>query len=86
MLTKLDLSGFAMKGFNRSLLREVLQTLPQLPCLRAVSLRNNNIDEEYEREVLSIFEHKQIQSIDLSRNMIGKKLAADIGKTLRDQC
>ena len=86
MLTKLDLSGFAGKGFTRSLLKEVLQALPMMHSLRAVTLRSNNINDEFDREILSLFEHKQIQNIDLSRNMICKKLAADIGKTLRDQC
>lgn len=83
MLTKIDLSGFPF--VSRSSIKELLEAVEMMPCMRALSLRNNKITDDYETEILSIFNIKSIVNIDLSQNLI-KKLGADIGKKMRDEC
>jgi len=53
--------------------------------LKASKLRNNGITDEYDKEILSIFDNKQITNVDLSQNFL-KKLALSIGKKLKDEC
>jgi hypothetical protein len=48
-------------------------------------LRENGINEDCEQEVLEIFTITNIKCIDLSKNTIGPKLAAQIGKKLKDE-
>jgi Ran GTPase-activating protein (RanGAP) involved in mRNA processing and transport len=55
-----------------------------LPCLRSLSLRNNCINDEFEKEILAIFENKKIVAVDLSHNKIGPKLGNLIGKALKE--
>ena len=83
MITKIDLSGFA--EVSRSGIKELLESIEQLPCLKSLSLRNNRINDEYSNEILSIFDNKSITTIDLSQNFM-KKLGMDIGKKLKDEC
>lgn len=83
MITKIDLSGFA--DISRSGIKELLESIEQLPCLKSLSLRNNRINDEYSNEILSIFDNKSITTIDLSQNLM-KKLGMDIGKKLKDEC
>ena len=83
MITKIDLSGFA--EVSRSGIKELLESIEQLPCLKSLSLRNNRINDEYSNEILSIFDNKSITTIDLSQNFM-KKLGMEIGKKLKDEC
>ncbi len=83
MLTKIDLSGFDF--VSRSSIKELLEAVELMPCMRALSLRNNRITDDYETEVLSIFNNKSLVYVDLSQNLM-KKLGAEIGKKLRDEC
>jgi len=85
MITKIDLSGFAHSSISRSSIKELLESIEMLPCLKALSLRNNGINDEYDKEILSIFDNKQITNVDLSQNLI-KKLGLSIGKKLKDEC
>jgi hypothetical protein len=48
-----------------------------------VNLRKNGITDDCERELLALFDHTKVRSIDLSHNCL-KKAAASIGKKLRD--
>lgn len=83
MLTKIDLSGFT--EVSRSSIKELVESIELMPCLKALSLRNNRITDDYDKEILAIFDNKQITNIDLSQNYI-RKLALDIGKKLKDDC
>jgi Leucine-rich repeat (LRR) protein len=66
MITKIDLSGFAYDNISRSSIKELLESIELLPCLKAISLRNNGITDDYDKEILQIFDNKQITNVDLS--------------------
>jgi hypothetical protein len=56
-----------------------------LPCIRAVNLKNNGINQEHDKEILQLLSITKVRSIDLSFNQIPAKLAGSIGKKLRDE-
>jgi hypothetical protein len=56
MITKIDLSGFG--EVSRSSIKELLESIQLLPCIKAVSLANNNITDDYTNEILAIFDNK----------------------------
>jgi Leucine-rich repeat (LRR) protein len=85
MITKIDLSGFAYDNISRSSIKELLESIELLPCLKAISLRNNGITDDYDKEILQIFDNKQITNVDLSQNLM-KKLGLAVGKKLKDEC
>lgn len=85
MIEKLDLSGFKDRKFSRAVMKELLDGLSLLPCIRTISLKNNGITDEYEQEILELFNIQKIKCIDLSNNKINK-LGGLIGKKLRDEC
>ena len=85
MLEKIDLSGFRYNRVSRSAFKELLEGLALLPCIRAVSLRDNGITDDYEREILELFSINKIKCIDLSKNNM-QKLGGMIGKKLKDEC
>lgn len=66
MLVKIDLSGFHSKNVSRSGIKELLESIELLPAIKSLSLRNNNITDDFENEILSIFNNKMITNIDLS--------------------
>ena len=66
MITKIDLSGFAYDNISRSSIKELLESIELLPCLKAISLSNNGITDDYDKEILQIFDNKQITNVDLS--------------------
>jgi hypothetical protein len=84
-LERIDLSGFKNKRFSRSGLRELLDGLQNLPCIRTVVLRENGINEDCEAEILELFTITNVKCIDLSKNAIGPRLAGMIGKKLKDE-
>ncbi len=84
-LEKIDLSGFRTKRFSRSGLKELIEGISLLPCIRAVVLKDNGIGDECEAEILEILSNPMIKCIDLSKNNIGPKLAGMIGKKLKDE-
>ncbi len=84
MLEKIDISGFRSKRFSRAGLKELIEGLSLLPCIRSVCLRDNGIDDESEREILEIFNIPKIKCIDLSKNNM-QKLGLQIGKKLKDE-
>ena len=54
-----------------------------MPCIRSVNLSNNGITDEFDKEILEIFDTQKIKAINLSRNNM-RRLGLDIGKKLRD--
>ena len=80
----IDLSGFKVGRVSRSAIRELLDGIEQLPAIRSINLRDNGITDDYDKEILALFDVTKIRSIDLSKNCI-KKLALQIGKKLRDE-
>ena len=54
-----------------------------MPCIRSVNLSNNGITDEFDKEILEIFDMQKIKAINLSRNNM-RRLGLDIGKKLRD--
>lgn len=57
----------------------------ELPCIRSVDLSNNKMNDDYDKEILDIFNNKKITAINLSKNMF-KKLALAIGRKLKEEC
>ena len=84
-LERIDLSGFRDRRFSRTGLRELVDGIQALPCLRAVVLRDNGINDECEAELLDLFSLTNVKCIDLSKNNIGPKLASQIGKKMKDE-
>ena len=68
MIERIDLSGFANKRFSRSVLKELVEGLSLLPCIRSIALRNNGINDDCEREILDLFRIPRVKCIDLSGN------------------
>ena len=83
MIQRIDLSGF--KQVSRSSIKELMESVALLPCVKAINLANNNITDDYSAEILSIFDNKAITHVDLSQNLM-KKLGMEIGKKLKDEC
>ena len=84
-LEKIDLSGFKGLRFSRAGMRELIEGIQILPCVRTLSLRKNGITDEFEKEILDILSIPKIKCIDLSNNNLNK-LGGIIGKKLRDEC
>lgn len=70
---------------SRSSIKELMESVALLPCVKAINLANNNITDDYSTEILSIFDNKAITHVDLSQNLM-KKLGMEIGKKLKDEC
>jgi len=68
LIQVIDLSGFKERKFSRSGLRELLDGMELLPCMRSLNLSNNGITDEFDREILALFEMTKIKAIDLSFN------------------
>ena len=83
-LEKIDLSNFRYKKFSRAGIKELIEGIQILPCIRSLSLRNNGITDEYEREILDILSNPKIKCLDLSNNNLFK-LGGIIGKKLKDE-
>jgi len=58
--------------------------IDRLPCIRAVSLKNNGIADEHDKEILALMSIVKVKSLDLSCNSM-EKLGGQIGKKLRDE-
>jgi hypothetical protein len=55
MLERVDLSGFRYKRFSRAGLKELVEGLALLPCIRSLSLKDNGINDDCEREIMDLF-------------------------------
>ena len=85
MISRIDLSGFRRRRFSRSGMKELIEGLQILPCIRSLRLADNGINDEFEREILEIFQISKIKCLDLSNNNM-EKLGGSIGKALKDGC
>lgn len=65
-------------------MRELLDGIELLPCIRSLNLSNNAITDEFDKEVLALFDLSKIKAIDLSFNNM-KALGMQIAKKLRDE-
>jgi hypothetical protein len=86
MMLSIDLNGFEFMRFSRAGLQELVIGIDKLPCIRAVSLKNNGINELHDKEIIALMSIVKVRSLDLSNNKIGPKLANQIGRALRDSC
>ena len=84
MIQTIDLSGFSQRRISRSGLRELLDGLELLPCMRSLNLSNNGITDDFDKEVLELFSLTKIKAINLSFNSM-KTLGLQIGKKMRDE-
>ena len=60
-----------------------MEGLELMPCIRSLNLSNNGITDEFDKEILEIFDITRIRAINLSRNNM-RRLGLEIGKKLRD--
>ena len=84
LITKIDLSGFKNLRFSKAGLQELVMGIDRLPCIRSVSLKNNGICDDHDREVLALMSVNKVKSLDLSCNNMNR-LGGMIGKKLRDE-
>ena len=68
MIQTINLSGFKDRRISRSGLRELLDGIELLPCIRSLNLSNNGITDDFDKEVLALFDIPKIKAIDLSFN------------------
>ena len=54
LLTKIDLSGFKFLRFSRAGLQELAFGIDKMPCIKSVSLKNNGIGDEHDKEILAL--------------------------------
>lgn len=69
---------------TRSGIKDLLESIDIMPGLRALSLRNCNLSDDHDKEILSIFDIKTLTKVDLSQNHL-KKTGMAIGKKLKDE-
>lgn len=60
MIEKIDLSGFKYKRFSRAGLKELLEGMKELPCIRQLKLSGNGITDDYDKEILQLFEIEKL--------------------------
>ena len=85
MIQKIDLSGYKHLRFSKAGLQELIVGVMNLPCIRVVSLKNNGISDEHDKEILQLLGVSKIRSLDLSCNEIGPALGQKIGQRMRDE-
>jgi hypothetical protein len=68
MITKIDLSGFKNLRFSKAGLQELVHGVDRLPCIRSVSLKNNGICDDHDKEILALMSITKVKSLDLSCN------------------
>ena len=83
MIQTINLSGFRDRRISRSGLRELLDGLELMPCIRSLNLSNNGIIDDYSNEILELFGITKIKAINLSGNLM-KNLGREIGNKMKD--
>jgi hypothetical protein len=81
MIQKIDLSGYKNLRFSRAGLQELVLGIERLPVIRSVNLKNNGINDDFEKEILTLMSISKVQALDLSNNEI-EKMGMKIGKLL----
>ena len=81
MIQKIDLSGYKNLRFSRAGLQELIIGIEKLPVIRSVSLKSNGINDEHEKEILTLMMINKVTQLDLSNNEMSK-LGMKIGKLL----
>ena len=66
-------------------MKELIEGISLLPCIRTVVLKDNGISDDCETEILELISNPMIKCIDLSKNNIGPRLANAIGRKLKDE-
>ena len=84
LIQTIDLSGFKERRISRSGIRELLDGIDLLPCIKSLNLSNNGITDDFDKEILALFDITKIKCIDLSFNHL-KALGMQIAKKLRDE-
>lgn len=51
MIEKIDLSGFKYKRFSRAGMKELIEGIQALPCIRSLKLCGNGITDNYSDEI-----------------------------------
>lgn len=81
MIQKIDLSGYRNLRFSRAGLQELVLGIERLPVIRSVTLKNNGINDDFEREILTLMSIPKVQALDLSNNDMDK-MGMKIGRLL----
>ena len=51
IIEKIDLSGFKYKRFSRAGMKELIEGMRELPCIRSLRLCGNGITDEFDKEI-----------------------------------
>ena len=84
LIMKIDLSGFESQRVTRAGLRELVEGIELLPCIRSLNLSRNGLTDDCDKEILDLFSITKLRAINLSFNNL-KKLGFHIGKKMRDE-
>jgi len=52
--------------FSRAGMQDLISGIDRLPCIRALSLKNNGINDDFDKEILSLMNNQKIRTLDLS--------------------
>lgn len=65
-------------------MKELLESISEMRCLTAITLRNNGIDDSYLDELECLFRNTRITAIDLSNNRLNRSFAVRFGKLFKE--
>jgi Leucine Rich repeat len=69
---------------NKASLKELIEGIKYIQCLRILDLSFCNLNDELEEEIAEIFSIEKLEFINLKSNHLSKKSAITIGKKLKE--
>lgn len=75
MVECISLPNFANRGFSKAILRELIEGIKEMRCLKRIDLSNNGISLACQEEVCELFANSRLIHINLSKNNMNEQLA-----------
>ena len=75
MVECISLPNFANRGFSKAVLRELIEGIKEMRCLKRIDLSNNGISLACQEEVCELFANSRLIHINLSKNNMNEQLA-----------
>jgi hypothetical protein len=69
---------------NKASLKELIEGIKNIQCLRILDLSFCHLSDELEEEIAEIFSIEKLEFINLKSNFLSKKVAITIGKKLKE--
>ena len=82
LITKIDISGYERKGFDKFGLQELLKGIRNLISIRELVLKENGISDNCQEEICELISNPKIAFMDLSSNRLGRHSAQAMAKAL----